>query len=98
LDVAPLNWSLKFDAPIELAKGELLRTLLDAGHYVAALPKATQNLPAWQLAAQMLLSAAERGGIVMLAEIAVRRALHGKPKGPPPEPRRRSARAYKLIE
>ena len=82
MDVAPLNWSLKFDAPIELAKGEPLRTLLDAGHYVAALPKATQSLPAWQLAAEMLLNAAERGGMIMLAEIAIKRALHGKPELP----------------
>jgi DNA-binding transcriptional LysR family regulator len=62
--------------------------LRDAGHYVAALPKATQSLPVWQVAAEMLLNAAERGGITMMAEMAVRRALHGQPTMP--EPRRRT--------
>jgi hypothetical protein len=42
----------------------------------------------------MLLSA-ERGGIVMLAEIAMRRALHGKPTLP--EPRRKRAKAYQVV-
>jgi hypothetical protein len=32
--------ALKFDEPIELAKGKPLRTLRDAGEYVTALPKA----------------------------------------------------------
>ena len=49
-----------------------------------------------QLAAKMVLNAAERGGIVTLAEIAVRRALHGKPE-PPQEPRRKRAKAYKVV-
>jgi hypothetical protein len=90
-----LSRSSHFDDPIALPDGRKLRTLRDAGHYVAALPKATQSLPAWQLAAEMLLGAAERGGIVMLAEIAVRRALHGKPK--PPEPRRKAAKKYRIV-
>jgi hypothetical protein len=37
-----MSWSTKFDEPIALAKGKALRTLRDAGHYIAALPKATQ--------------------------------------------------------
>ena len=38
MDVAPLNWSLKFDEPIAFANGEMLRTLLDAGNYITKLP------------------------------------------------------------
>jgi hypothetical protein len=60
-----MAWSLKFDQPIDLAKGKSLRTLRDAGEFVTALPKAMQSLPAWQPAAEMLLNAAERGGIAM---------------------------------
>ena len=52
-----MSWSLKFDEPIALANGKVLRTLRDAGNYVAALPKATHSLPTWQLAAEMLLGA-----------------------------------------
>jgi hypothetical protein len=55
------------------------RTLRDAGEHVAALPKKEAALPHWQLAAQCLLSAAEHGGIVMMARIAMLRALtHGQ--------------------
>lgn len=58
-----MSWSLKFDEPIELAKGKALRTMRDAGEHVAALSPKDAALPHWQLAAQCLLSAAEHGGI-----------------------------------
>ena len=63
-------------------------------HYVVALPKATQSLPAWQLAAEMLLNAAERGGMVMLAEIAMRCALQPEK---PPEPVRKRDKKYRVV-
>ena len=51
----------------------------------------------WQVAMQCLIDAADRGGIVMKADIAVRKALaHWKP-GLHPEPRRRRAKAYRLV-
>jgi hypothetical protein len=95
--LAALSWSRHFDEPIALPDGRVLKTLGDAGHYVAALPKAKQHLPEWQLAAEMLLNAAERSGITMIAEVAMRRALHaGKPE-PPPLPRRKSAKKYRIV-
>jgi hypothetical protein len=39
------GWSRAFDDPIELPDGRTLRTLADAGHYIAALPKAMQQRP-----------------------------------------------------
>jgi hypothetical protein len=45
---------------------------------------------------QLLLSAAESGGIVMLARIAMMQALHGR-KTSTPEPRRKRAKAYGII-
>jgi hypothetical protein len=33
----------------------LLKTLYDAGHYAAALPKAAQERAEWQTAAEMLI-------------------------------------------
>jgi hypothetical protein len=85
------------DDPIELPDGRALRTLSNAGEYVTALSKADQAKPHWQTAARELMMAAERGGILMLAEIAMRQALaHGRPKpaGPPPARRRKK---YKGI-
>jgi hypothetical protein len=64
-----MSWSRAFDDPIELPDGHVLRTLRDAGEYVAALSKADQSKQHWQTAAHELMMAAERGGILMLAEI-----------------------------
>jgi hypothetical protein len=47
-------------------------------HYITALPEATQRKPEWELAIGLLLSAAENGGIVMMARIAVTQALTGR--------------------
>jgi hypothetical protein len=82
---------------IELPNGRVLRTLRDAGHYVTALSRADQAKPHWQTAARELMMAAERGAILMLAEIAMRQALaHGRPT-PAPTPRKKAAKKYKLV-
>jgi hypothetical protein len=82
---------------IELPNGRVLRTLRDAGHYVTALSRADQAKPHWQTAARELTMAAERGAILMLAEIAMRQALaHGRPT-PAPTPRKKAAKKYKLV-
>ncbi|WMT78847.1 hypothetical protein [Bradyrhizobium sp. Ash2021] len=48
---------------------------------------------------QMLIDAADRGGIVMLAHVAVLRALnHGKPDPATPPPRHKRAKAYRVIK
>jgi len=64
---------------------------------VAALPKAAQQQDHWQIATAELLRAAERGGILMLAEMAVRQALdHGRP--PPERPaRKKPVKKYRII-
>ena len=83
--------------PIPLPSGGELRTLRDAGHYVAALSNADQSKPQWQTAAHELMMAAEPSGILMLAEIAMRQALaHGRPK-PPPTPRGKTAKKYRIV-
>ncbi len=92
-----MSWSKSFADPIELPNGRVLRTLRDAGHYVTGLSKADQSKPHWQIDAHELMMAAERGGILMLAEIAVRQALaHGQPK-PATAPRKKAVKKYKLI-
>ena len=90
------GWDRRFDAPIVLDDGSTLATLRDAGQYVMALPTAKQKETHWQTAAGELLSAAERSGILMLAEIAMRRALaHGRSE--PPPPRKKAAKKYRII-
>ena len=89
-----MSWSQTIDDPIELPGGRVLRTL---GHYVTALSKADQAKAQWQTAAHELMMAAERGGMLMLAEIAMRQALaRGRPK-PTPAPRKKTAKKYKLV-
>ena len=74
-----MSWSLEFDEPIVLAKGKPLRTLRDAGEYVAALPKKEAVRSHWKVAASCLLQASERGGgFVVMARIAMVRALKGR--------------------
>jgi hypothetical protein len=75
----------------------VLRTLRDAGNYVAAFPKTKHARPEWRLAAAMLMQAAEDGAPVMLAEIAMRRALNVDGKPGPPEPRRKRAKKYRIV-
>lgn len=74
------DWYRLFDKPIQLPGGGELRTLLDAGRYIAALPRATQERREWRIATEMLLMVAEGRWPIAFAEIAIRRALNdGEP-------------------
>jgi hypothetical protein len=91
-----MSWSKEFDVPIALGDGCELVTLLDAGRYVTGLPKKEQDKQHWQTAARELLMAAERGGIVMLAWIAMRQALNAGKPASPPEPRKKAIKKYRI--
>lgn len=69
------GWARAFEEPIEVA-GRKLVTLLDAGEYIAALPRKEHNAPEWQAAMEALLLVAERGRRTMFARIGVLRALN----------------------
>jgi hypothetical protein len=85
------GWSRQFDDPIPTGDGEL-RSLRDAGVYILALPPAEAEAEHWQVAMECLIAAAETGGIVMMAHIAILRAQnHGEPD-PAPAPRRKRAK------
>jgi len=95
--MADKGWSRRFEMPIALADGRELVTLRDAGEYIAALPARTAEEPHWQTAAGELLISAEQGGIIMLAEIAMRKAInHGK-EPPAKAPRRKAVKRYRII-
>jgi hypothetical protein len=92
-----VTWSRRFDAPIALPDGRAIETLRQAGEYIAALPATEQHEQRWRTATACLLAAAERGGIVMLADIAMRKALNYGRAPPKPEPRKKRARVYRVI-
>lgn len=69
------GWGRPFDEPIDVA-GRKLVTLLDAGEYIAAMPKKEHNAPEWQAAMEALLLVAEGGGPTMFARIGILRALN----------------------
>jgi hypothetical protein len=96
-----VSWSPEFDDPIVPPNGRKLVTLKDAGAYIAKLPKAEHDAPEWQTAMEVLILTAEHGqpgADPMMARIAMMRALNkDKPKAAP-KPRRKQARAYRLVQ
>jgi hypothetical protein len=62
-----------------------------------AQPLAEAESAHWQIAMEFPISAAEKGGIVMMAHIAMLRALnHGDPD-PAPAPRRKRTKRYRIV-
>jgi hypothetical protein len=89
-----MGWDRQFHDPIPLPSGAL-RTLRDAGEYIANLPKAEHNAPAWYAATEALLLAIAHGGDTMLARIGIIKALHASRPELPPTPRRK--RTYRFV-
>jgi hypothetical protein len=83
------GWSRHFFDPIPTGDGTELRTLRDASVYILALPPAEAEREHWQIAMEFLISAAENGGIVMIARIAMLRALNAGKPDPEITPRRK---------
>jgi hypothetical protein len=73
--MAKKGWSRKFEDPIPLPDGGQLKTLRDAGHYIAKLPKREHDAPEWQAAMRALMLVVEKGGPTMLPQIGMMRAL-----------------------
>lgn len=87
-EVTDQGWGWPFEDRIEIAGGKLV-TLLDAGEYIAKLPKKEHVAPEWQAAMEALILMAERGGPTLFARIGIMRALNGH-YDPPLNPKRRS--------
>src|ERR1700751_3645110 len=74
------GWSPAFDDPIALPDGRVLRTLRDAGNYIAKLPKRQHSGPEWQAAMHALMLVVENGGPTVFARVGVIAAPnHGHP-------------------
>ena len=77
--ISVVPWSRRFDEPIP-TKGKLIVTLQDAAQFILKLPKAEQNRPHWQAAAEAVIMATEDRGPLMDADIGMKWALNaGKP-------------------
>ncbi|KGT75640.1 hypothetical protein MA20_30930 [Bradyrhizobium japonicum] len=82
------GWGRRSEDPIRIGDSVLV-TLLDAGEYIAALPKKEHDAPEWQAAMEALILVAEGGGL-MFARIGVLRTLNRRyvpefnPKGKEP--------------
>lgn len=89
------GWQRRFEDPIPV-DGRTLRTLRDAADYIVGLPAKTSRQPHWQTAVRELMMAAERNGIMMLAQIAMLKAIHHgiEPERPP---RRKRAKTHRII-
>ena len=73
--MADRDWKRAFDEPIPLPDGGELRTLIDAGRYVAALPHGMHQREEWQMVMEVLLSAVEGREPVRLVQVALTLAL-----------------------
>ena len=76
--MADRGWSRKFDEPIPLPDGGELRTLIDAGRYVDALPRSMHEREEWQAVMEVLLLAVEGREPVRLVHVALTLALAGE--------------------
>jgi hypothetical protein len=75
-----MSWDLRFPDPIPVPRGEPLVTLRDAGAYVTSLPLKIHNATAWQTAMECLLLAADKGGPIEFARLAMEQAIRPKPE------------------
>ena len=73
-----MNWSRRFQDPITMPDGSVIRTIGQAAEYATSLPKKATNTEPWQRAARVLQEAAEHGGpFVFMARINFYRAVYG---------------------
>jgi len=96
IPIPTMSWSTGFDESILLPDNRALVTLRDAANHVMALPKREAEQPQWQLAVECLMAAAEKRGIVMMARIAVGKALtFGQPVEQGAS--RKAAKKYRIL-
>jgi hypothetical protein len=72
-----VSWDSRFAEPIELPGGVRLASLREAiAHLVNTIPSSERALPVVLTAAELITSAAERGGPIEFARIATLRAVN----------------------
>jgi hypothetical protein len=69
--MAETGWRRSFEDPIALPDGHELVTLRDAARYIKPLPPKVCAQEHWQTTIEMLIWCADKGGIRMMAQIAI---------------------------
>lgn len=75
-----MSWDLRFHDPTPVPHGKPPETLRDAGAYITSLPLKVHDGRAWQTAMDCLLLAADKGGPIEFARLAMEQALRPKPE------------------
>jgi hypothetical protein len=90
-----MSWKAPFDEAIRLANGKTLRTLREAADHIVSLSPRETKQEHWQTAIASLLAAAKKRGPLMMARIAMTKALgHEKAS---PSARLRAAKRFTII-
>ena len=92
-----LSWYQGCFDPIILPSRKPLVTLRDAAHYIMSLPEAEQQAREWQAAIEVLMLIGENSGDPMMAHIGMMRALHRHQPRSVSAPRRKRAKAYRIV-
>jgi hypothetical protein len=92
-----MAWDQRFFDPIELPNGRKLVTLRDAAQHIMKLSKAEQQATEWATAVEMLILVGEGGGDPMFPYIAMMKALRRHQPIAASAPRRKRAKAYRII-
>jgi hypothetical protein len=72
-----VSWDSRFAEPIDLPRGVKLASLREAiVHLVNTVPSSERGTPVVLTAAELITSAAERGGSIEFARIATLRAIN----------------------
>jgi hypothetical protein len=79
-------WHARLNKPIRLTDGRVLRTLNDVLELLVELPEATRLAPHWQRLAEVLLSAAQTGGLIDVATDQLKEAMRRPPFDGVPTP------------
>lgn len=91
------GWQREFEDPITLPGGGMIVTLEDAARYIQKLPKKEQALPHWQTALT-LINTAEGRDFLFHANAVMLQALHHGKAAPATAPRRKAAKAFKIVK
>jgi hypothetical protein len=72
-------WLARLSKPIPLTDGRVLRTLDDIRVLLVELPESTRLAPEWQRLGELLLSAAQTGGLLDVATDQLKEAMRRSP-------------------
>jgi hypothetical protein len=96
----PEDWTRRFNPPLRTPDGRTLKTLDDARRYLVtfSVPRQAEKKEMLATALRTALNAANGTDVMMHARIAVGRWVHRDgPAGDPAGPRKRRAKAYRIV-